>query len=108
MHSKPCLKQLIDIQGVVLEEYNYLEDLINPALFPQWNESAFPKTDRIYQQVAGTKYPFSQETDAVKIQIPNTLNIFTPFSPPVFCLWGFYGGFCLVFRRQEQTKQTDD
>lgn len=37
MHSRPCLKQLVEIQGIVLGEHNYLKDLINPALFPQGN-----------------------------------------------------------------------
>lgn len=87
MHSKPWVNQLIEIQGTVLGEYNYLKDLINPALFPQWSKSALPKTDRIYQQDTRYQVPISQETDAVKIQIPNTLNIFYTFLLSNFCLF---------------------
>lgn len=39
MHSRPRLKQLLEIQGVVLGEYSYLKNLINPALFPQGNRA---------------------------------------------------------------------
>lgn len=91
MNSKPCLKHLHEIQGVALGKYNYLKDLIKPALFPQWNRADCQRQIGSTRRILSDNCHLTGDWQGQDLNSKYTKYIYSIFFPPrLFCLFGWF------------------